>query len=248
MSLPDVFLKRPIAHRALHGPGAPENSREAVRRAVAAGYGIEIDLQLSSDAVSMVFHDDALERLTDEVGPVCARDAQALAGIGLTGGNEGIPNLREICAIVGGAVPLLIELKDQSGGSGGSDGALEAATAEVLKAYSGPVAVMSFNPDQVARMAKLLPDVPRGLTTCDFNPEHWPKMPEPVGAYLRGIPDFDRVGGSFVSHDRRDLGSERIAELKGQGVPVLCWTIRSPEEEAEARRVADNVTFEGYLA
>jgi hypothetical protein len=29
-------------------------------------------------------------------------------------------------------------------------------------------------------------------------------------------------------------------------VPVLCWTIKSPEAEAEARKVADNITFEGY--
>jgi hypothetical protein len=39
-----------------------------------------------------------------------------------------------------------------------------------------------------------------------------------------------------------------VAELKAQGAAILCWTIRSPEAEAKARAVADNVTFEGYAA
>lgn len=247
MTLPQRFFTRPIAHRALHGPGAPENSRAAVRRAVAAGYGIEIDLQLSRDQVAMVFHDDDLDRLTSKTGPVVVQASNTLARTRLTGGEDGIPTLREICEIVAGQVPLLIELKDQSGGKGGSDGVLEAATAEVLAAYDGPVAVMSFNPDQVARLAELLPDTPRGLTTCDFAPEHWPDMPRPVAEHLAAIPDLDRVGACFISHDQRDLGSQRVAEIKAQGLPVLCWTIRSAESEARARQIADNVTFEGYL-
>ena len=150
-------------------------------------------------------------------------------------------------ALVAGRVPLLIELKDQSGGAGGTDGVLERATAEALRGFVGPVAVMSFNPDQVARMAELLPEVPRGLTTSGFAPEHWPKMPPEMAAHLRAIPDAGRVAACFISHDHRDLDNPRVAELKAQGLHVLTWTIRTPEEEAAASRVAEAVTFEGYL-
>lgn len=246
MSLHPDFLTRPIAHRALHGRGAPENSTEAVAAAVAAGYGIEIDLQLSADGVAMVFHDATLDRLTDRTGPVKDMPTTALTEIALNGGEAGIPTLAHVLGQVAGRVPLLIELKDQSGGSGGTDGMLEQATAEVLRGYDGPAAVMSFNPEQVARMSELLPQVPRGITTSAFSPAHWPDMPPEVAAHLRAIPDIDRTGASFISHDRRDLGSARVAALKAVGLPVLTWTIRSAEEERAARAVADNVTFEGY--
>ena len=78
--LPADFLRLPIAHRALHdrAAGRPENSRAAIRAAVAAGYGIEIDLQPSADGVAMVFHDDTLQRLTGREGPVSALTAAEL--------------------------------------------------------------------------------------------------------------------------------------------------------------------------
>ena len=85
--LPDSFLRLPITHRALHdrAAGRIENSPQAIKAAVAAGYGIEIDLQLSKDAVAMVFHDETLDRLTAETGPVNARTAAELGRIALRG-------------------------------------------------------------------------------------------------------------------------------------------------------------------
>ena len=65
---------------------------------------------------------------------------------------------------------------------------------------------------------------------------------------LRDIPDMARTGSSFISHDAADLSRPRVAALKAAGIAILCWTIRSPEAEVEARRVAQNVTFEGYKA
>ena len=65
--LPDAFLRAPIAHRGYHGgAGGAENSREAIARAVAKGYGIELDLQLSADGQAMVFHDETLARMTEK--------------------------------------------------------------------------------------------------------------------------------------------------------------------------------------
>ena len=132
--LPTSFLRLPFAHRALHdiANGRPENSRAAVRAAMAAGYGIEIDLQLSRDGQAMVFHDYHLGRLTKEQGPIQQRDAEALRAIRLIGGDEGIPTFAEILDLVAGQVPLLVELKDQHGQMGETDGRLEQAVVDEL--------------------------------------------------------------------------------------------------------------------
>ena len=104
---------------------------------------------------------------------------------------------------------------------------------------------MSFNPHSVAALAGLAPDRPRGLTTCGFDAADW-SLPDYRRAELAALADAERTGAAFVSHDHRDLGNPALARLKAEGLPVLTWTIRSPAEEAEARRVADNITFEGY--
>ncbi|TNF21506.1 MAG: phosphodiesterase [Rhodobacteraceae bacterium] len=249
MTLPAAFLDRPIAHRALHdaSDGRPENSRAAIRAAMARGYGIEIDIQRSADGRAMVFHDYMLDRLTAARGCIFDQSAAALGGIALTGGDEGIPTLDEVLALVAGQVPLLIEVKDQEGQMGPGKGTLARAVASALEGYAGPVALMSFNPHAVADMGALAPAWPRGLTTSGFEAEHWPELTEQTRDRLRPIPDADRVGACFISHDARDLAAPRVAELKHAGLSILCWTIRSPEAEAAARRIADNVTFEGYL-
>lgn len=249
MILPPEFLSAPIAHRALHDTehGIPENSRIAVQRAMRAGYGIEIDVQLSSDGRAIVFHDDTLDRLTRATGPVAKRTARELSDLVLKGSEERIPTLSDVLELVAGTVPLLIEIKDQSGALGDGEGRLERAVAEDLKGYSGPVAVMSFNPHVMAAMRAHAPDLPRGLVTSAFIPSKWPQISPELCMRLRSIADFGRVGAVFVSHQWTDLGSPRIAELKANGTPILCWTVTTAQIEAEARRLADNITFEGYL-
>lgn len=248
--LPPAFLRQPIAHRALHdvARGRPENSRAAIRAAIDAGYDIEIDLQLSRDGVPMVFHDETLERLTPRDGWLCDLSAAELAEIPLKGGDETIPTLPEILYLVAGRAPLLIELKDQTLRMAETDGRLEQATARALAAYDGPVAVMSFNPHMIARMATYAPDLPRGLTTSAYDPEDWAPLPPDTCDRLRPIPDYDRTASSFISHEASDLTRPRVAELAAQGAAILCWTIKSPQAEAEARRIAQNITFELYPA
>lgn len=250
MMLPRSFLDRPLAHRALHDrkAGRVENGMAAIRAAIEAGYGIECDVQLTSDGHAMVFHDDLLDRLTAETGPVRARTRAALEQIGLRDDAGTIPALETVLAETAGRVPLLIEIKDQDGAMGPNIGPLEQAVATALKSYKGDVAVMSFNPHSVAAMAKLAPDIPRGLTTSGYDPIFWPDLPPQVGDRLRDIPDYASSGACFISHEAADLARPRVAELKAQGAAILCWTIRSAAAEAEARKIADNVTFEGYPA
>lgn len=245
--LPDSFLRLPIAHRALHGAAGPENSRAAIVAAVEYGYGIEIDLQLSADTQAMVFHDYDLTRLTGTRGKTRSLPAAELATRPLLGTDEGIPTLSEVLELVAGRVPLLIELKDQDGTMGPNIGALEEATVTALAGYAGPVGLMSFNPYSVMRLRDLAPNLPRGIVTSAYDERSWPLPPETC-AHLRAIPDYTASGASFISHEAADLGRARVAELTAEGADILCWTIRSPQAEAIARKVADNVTFEGYFA
>ena len=95
---------------------------------------------------------------------------------------------REILALVAGRAPLLIEIKDQDGALGPDVGPLEARVAELLAGYHGPVALMSFNPHSVAALARLAPDRPRGLTTCDFDSADW-SLPDYRRAELAALAD-----------------------------------------------------------
>lgn len=248
--LPHAFFRAPLAHRALHdrSKGCIENSLCAVRAAVAAGYGIEIDLQLSWDGVAMVFHDDQLDRLAEATGPLADRTAAELGAIRLQGSTDTIPTFAQVLAAVAGRVPLLVELKDQTHRKAETDGRLEAAVARDLAAYIGPVALMSYNPFAVENLRHLCPTIPRGITTSSYGPQDAMGLSEARAEELRQIPDYDRTRSSFISHEATDLDRPRVAELKAQGAAVLCWTIRSPQAEALARMVAQNVTFEGYLA
>ena len=245
-ALPPEFLRRPVAHRGLHGPGVPENSLAAFRAAVAAGYGIECDIQQGAAGPPVAFHDDDLHRLTGRDGPIRACAADELARLRLLGSDQPVPTLRQMLDEVAGRAPLLIEIKDQDGALGADVGDLQDRVAEVLQGYAGPVAVMSFNPETAARFHAAAPGVAVGLTTCGFHADDWPGVAAPDRARLAGIEDFARSGASFVSHQFRDLQNPAVQRLKAQGVPVLCWTIRSAQDEAVARLDADNITFEGY--
>jgi glycerophosphoryl diester phosphodiesterase len=245
--LPREFLKGPFAHRGLHGAGRVENSRAAVQAAVAAGLGVEIDVQLSADGEAMVFHDATLDRLTVEHGPISGRSSSDLGRIALRGGGGTIPTLREILSLVAGRAPLLVEIKDQGGAlSQAGVGPLEARAAALLDAYEGPVAAMSFNPSSVAFLRDAAPKLPRGLVACA--PEGYadqgaaPEHAERLAALVA----FEAVEAAFLSYDADALPSARVAGLRAAGATALCWTIRS---EASARRVRDHVdaiTFEGF--
>jgi glycerophosphoryl diester phosphodiesterase len=246
----DAFKKAPLAHRTLHDVRArrPENSISGAQAAIAASYGLEIDLQLSSDGVPMVFHDDQLQRLTRHVGLVREHTAAELSAMRLSHGDENIPTFAEFLTLVDSAVPLLVEIKDQDGALGPNTGDMERAACEDLKGYAGPVALMSFNPHAVAKCSEFAADIPRGLVTDPFLADEWPDVDAAWLAELAGIQDYERVGASFISHNVDDLNAPRVAELRAAGIAIFCWTVKSAEQEALARQIVDNVTFEGYLA
>lgn len=245
----DLLLKRPFAHRGLHDleKTRPENSRAAFRAAIEAGYGIELDVQMSKDGCPMVFHDYDLSRLTSGKGAIRRQTCAELQKTCLLGGTETIPTLAQVLKLVAGRAPILIEIKDQDGGLGPDTCGLETAVAADLEKYAGPAALMSFNPHSVGYLADAIPGVPRGLVTGPFSKEDFPTVKEATLNRLRDIPDFKATGATFISHNFEDLQNPWPMEFRKKGIPVLTWTIESPADEAIARRHCDNITFERYL-
>ena len=247
--LPESFLEVPLTHRGLHGldEGCVENGMSSFKAAISKGYGIELDVQMSKDGQAMVVHDYDLDRLTNETGPIADKTAEELGEITLKNSSDTISTLAEVLGFVDGRVPVLVEVKDQDGSFGPNVGRLEQGVATAIENYEGPIAVMSFNPHSVAAMRESLPNVPRGLTSYSFE-DRWDELDPDAASSLVEIHDYDRLEASFISHDVSDLGRARVSELKSQGARILCWTVRGPIEEAAARKVAENITFEGYLA
>ena len=117
--LPDSLRRLPIAHRALHDARQrrPENSLSAIHAAISAGYAIEIDLQISSDGHAVMFHDETLDRMTAQSGPVNARSLADLRAIALKGSDDTIPSFAEVLSFVAGRVPILVDVNQASNAS-----------------------------------------------------------------------------------------------------------------------------------
>lgn len=225
------------AHRGLHLAGVPENSLAAFRAAMARGMGMECDVQLSRDARAMVFHDFELDRLTGESGPVAGRSADELAGIKLSGSEEPVPTLRQMLDLVAGKAPLLIEIKSGRGSFARSE-RLCRAVAEDLTGYTGPHAIMSFDPRVVRWFADHAPNCTRGLVMTE---EHDRGL---TGSLRRHL-FLWRARPQFMAYDVRDLPSAFAASQRARGLPVLTWTVRSPQLRERAALHADAPIAEG---
>ena len=250
MSLRPAFWSRPFAHRGLHdvGEGRPENGLAAFDAAIAHGYGIELDVQRSADGEAMVFHDYELERLTGGTGRTDALAADRLRETALTGGGR-IPDLSTVLERIAGRANVLIEIKDQSGGFGPTDGSLERRVCEIVRrgGHAATCAVMSFNPYAVLAAREAAPDIPRGLVSYDFEHPHDAHVDAAHRRALADLAMFDECGAAFVSYGAANLDAPPLAALRARGVPVFCWTIRSRAQADAARRRCDQITFEGFL-
>lgn len=240
----DWLIERPIAHRGLHGDGRVENSLAAARAAVDANYAIECDVLLSKDGEVFVFHDDTLDRLTNEKGRFSDRNAAELKRIPLKGSDEKIPTLKQFLDTVGGKVPLVIELKSEWNGNE----ALAVKVADMLVDYAGPVAVMSFDPALVEALLKHAPGLPRGIVAeWKMKSSDWPGMSWFERLKLAYLAHIFSSKPHFVSYAINDLPA--LAPLLAKyviGMKLICWTVRTGKQRRRARWWADQITFEGF--
>ncbi|CAM5767726.1 glycerophosphodiester phosphodiesterase family protein [Bosea minatitlanensis] len=246
---PDLgwLVAKPIAHRGLHdlAAGVIENSPSAAKAAIAGGFGIECDVQLTADGEAVVFHDFVLDRLTEETGPVAARTAAELGRIALKGSNDPILTLSAFLDLIGGRVPLVVEIKSRFDGNL----ALTKRTAEVLAGHAGqPIVIKSFDPEIVTALRTLAPQIPRGIVAMNAYD---------YGDYDRLSPERKHALANLLhfTESRPDFLSWKVADLESAapylcrnvvGMPLMSWTVRTPEERQRAARFADQMVFEGF--
>lgn len=244
------LMERPIAHRGLHqrSRGLIENTESAARAAIAAGFGIECDLQLSADGEAMVFHDFTLERLTASTGRVDALPARALSQTGFRDTSDRMLSLAAFLDLVGGQVPLVCEIKSRFDG----DIRLARRAAEIASGAAGPLALKSFDPDVIAWLraeadALGVSHLPLGVAAmARYERPDWPVLDAERKRNLSEFLHWDRSRPDFLSYNVDDL-PHAVPYLcrTALGTPVMAWTVRNPLQATTGRRWADQLIFEG---
>lgn len=230
------FVGRNFAHRGLHSEdkSVPENSLEAFRQARDAGYGIELDLQLSRDGEVVVFHDDTLERVCGVEGRVDELDCAQLRELSLCGTEQRIPLFGEVLELVNGSVPLIVELKN-----GKRNKELCQKAYDLLSGYRGDYCIESFNPLIVAWFRRNAKDVLRGQLATVY--ADYEDIKKPLALVLSRCLLNVLSRPHFIAYriGRKPL-TVRLSEALG--AMKLGFTSRAEENEASL----DAVIFEHY--
>ena len=237
------------AHRGLHdrNAGIPENSLAAFRRAIAHGFGSELDVHLLKGGTLAVFHDSNLRRMTGTDGIIEHLNAAALDALTLDGTREYIPQLCEVLALYEGTgLPLLVELKSSRGNSA----ALAARAVAALDRYHVPYLIESFDPRCLLWLRRCRPEIARGQLAMDFT-----RGLEASSGYgymadrmLTRMAFNGKTRPAFVSYRFEDRGVPALRRALRRASPeVFYWTIRSREDMEEAEREGARVIFEGFV-
>lgn len=238
----DEFKGIKYAHRGLHNGERAENSLSAFSAAIDAGFGIELDVRLSSDGVLMVFHDDTLDRVVGREGRVDSFTCAELKEMKLSGTEDTIPTFAEVLELVSGRTPILVEIKEDAGKYG-----VSTATAEILKNYEGKYLVQSFNPLSLSNYARLSPDTPRGILSHRYY--KYEPYRKPLYFLLQCLLLNRLCRPSFISYDHEDTRNLSFKLVRSLfGATTFAWTVRSEEEERLAKKHGfDTIIFEDFL-
>ena len=240
----DWLTSVPMAHRGLHDSqaGIIENSEDAFEAAITAGYGMECDIQISADGEAMVFHDSNLNRLTAASGPLRERSSSEVGGLRLTGSKNTVQTLGELVEQIDGRAPLLVEIKKTEA----KTGRLEERARDLLQAYKGPAAIMSFNPQTVGWFAENAPGITRGQLSMAFKTGIGARRPWWQRFAARHLL-INRISKPhFVGYDIKGLPVPSVAILRKLGTPILTWTVKTQHHRKIAEKHADNIIFEGF--
>lgn len=231
------FMGRNFAHRGLHSRdrSIPENSLAAFKLAAEAGYGVELDVQLSKDGHVVVFHDDNLERVCGGCKRVDELELSELKTLSLCGTKETIPLFSEVLSVIAGRCPIICELKN-----GRRNRELCEKTYAIISEYSGDICIESFNPIIVGWFRMHAKDILRGQLACrikDYNGEV--ELPK---AFLLSNVLFNFVSRpQFIAY-KLGYKPPLVRLAYRLGAMKVCWTSHEPRNE----KGKDSVIFEFY--
>ncbi len=227
-----AFDGKYIAHRGFHGGDIKENTREAFEKAVELGYGIELDIQLSSDNVAVINHDYTLKRVFGVDEKVSSLTASELRRIG-------VPTFKEVLEIIDGKVPLVAEIKGES-----SDTKVCEKAAELLDDYDGIYCVESFNPIHMRWFKRNRPQVIRGQLSTAFGKRGDGKN-KLLHKLLRHLLLNFLSRPHFIAYEYKYSSvSARLCALLG--AHMVCWTPKSADDVNKAKKHYKTFIFEGF--
>ncbi len=240
----DWLVAKPIAHRGLHKEKKDriENSSSAFEKAIAKGFSMECDVQLTADGQAVVFHNDEVDRVLDGKGKVKSFTVKQIQKMKFRGGKDRVQTLQELLEQVDGRETIVIEIKSQWD----DDMTLTRHVLDVLAHYKGAFAIMSFDENIVACAAELQPHIVRGITADRVTDPYYDMLPVSRRIAMRGLEHLPRSKPHFISYNFLDLPFQPVGEIRRHGFPIITWTIRSEEDARNARRYSDQVTFENY--
>ncbi len=245
----ETLFPSPVAHRGLHdrANGVIENTASAFEAAIAGGYAIECDVQLTSDGVPVIFHDNDTLRLLGKPGAVADQTASDITSSVLLDSAAGDRPQRfaDFLTQIAGRTLLQIELKHQRDTTGTQ--LLARSVAEALKGYEGPVTIESFDPNLLTAIRQVGFSGPRGIITYDYaDTSEDSHLTEEQRYTLRHLLHWHETQFDFISCAKDALSLPAIVFWRALGKPVTAWTIRSQAEADAAAALADQVVFEGF--
>ena len=213
----------------------------AFKKAVAAGYGIELDVQLTKDRIPVVFHDFTLQRATGEPGKVCEYTYEELQEFPLFESEERIPKFENVLAVVNGRVPLIVEIKLEW-----MDLMVCTLTNRALEDYKGQYCIESFNPLALMWYRRYRNDVLRGQLSDGFLKTG--EFKGPLYFILQNLLLNWMTKPDFVAYDHKyaDNLSRRLCRKLYHNMAVA-WTIKSQKELEEAEKSFDMFIFDSFI-
>ncbi len=232
------------AHRGLHDnkTDAPENSLAAFGKAVEAGYGIELDIQLTLDGQVVVFHDDTLKRICGMEGKVCDYTYEQLQEFRLCDSEERIPLFTQVLKLVEGKVPLIVEFK----GNNSTNVDLCPVADDILREYKGTYCMESFNPLMVAWYRKNRPQVVRGQLSERFFSNGKKTV---LFFVLQNLLLNFHAKPDFIAYKWSDYKTWARRLCRGlYGITAVAWTIQSQEAYEASKKHFDLFIFDSFIA
>jgi glycerophosphoryl diester phosphodiesterase len=250
VNAPSWLVERPIAHRGLHDSanGVIENTLSAAEAAVAGGFSIECDIQLSVDGEAIVFHDEILDRLTDATGSLSSMSATEIAKLHIRGSGEPPPSFTAFLKTVAGRTPIICELKSRFNG----DWRIADRATALAATYDGALAFKSFDHDLAAYLRLRRPHAGLGLCPIgllaqgSYDDPYWDFLSSEQKRDWTDFDHYDRVRPDFLSFNVDDL-PHKIPFLVKQftDAPILVWTVKTAEQREAAHKWADQIVFDG---
>jgi len=219
-----LTLPRWQAHRGYRPDGIQENTLEAFRRARSAGAEMcECDVQITRDGQIVVFHDADLRRIggsTDLLRNLTGEEMRTRVNA---------PSLRDLLTDPG--CPRLVNIELKSSEARGVSG-LEREVVRIIREVGAADRVMfsSFNPMSLRRVAKLAPEIPRGLlVTLEEDPKN--------KFYLKRMLMGFLARPNLLHLDQNMIDAKTMEQWSDRHLRVAAWTVNDPRRAEELTRL-----------